>query len=183
MKSTSKRQIKKPERNAGLQHPGSKAKRIIGKPWVKGQSGNPSGKRSGSVSPTAALRREMSRADAERIARKLVTAARAGDLGAAKIIFDRLDHPLAGPLALSVSQSIFQKTETTPVERVQIFIVDNGRDIKTIAGSKPSPAAEPVIEIEPEKEPASSFEPVEKDSDDEPVTVSRVMSAADFLQS
>ena len=64
---------------------------ITGKGFSKGVSGNPGGRRRGSVSLTAALRRELTRADAQKIARKLIDLAIAGDLQAAKLLFDRGD--------------------------------------------------------------------------------------------
>jgi len=62
-----------------------------GKGWQPGQSGNARGRRPGGASLTAALRRILTREDAEEIARKLVALAKTGNLRAAEIIFERLD--------------------------------------------------------------------------------------------
>src|SRR5262249_39682909 len=94
---------------AGLQ-PKSSQKAPWGRPFKPGVSGNPSGKRRGSVSPTAALRRSLTRRDAEQIARKLIAKAKSGDAACLKILFDRLDHPLSGPMALAFAQSVGAQT-------------------------------------------------------------------------
>ena len=102
----------------GLQRPCSdKVKHVIGRPFPKGTSGNPAGKRKGSVSIAATIRRLLSKEDAERIAQRLVALAKGGDLQAVKLLMDRIDggaqsgllfEPLAGA--------------------VQIILVDNHRN-------------------------------------------------------
>ena len=92
-----------PPPDAGLQRDSSEAKRVIGRPFPKGVSGNPSGRRAGSVSPTAALKRILTRADAERIAHSLIALAAKGDPTALRVLFDRVDFPLAGPLAAALA--------------------------------------------------------------------------------
>ena len=62
-----------------------------GKGFLPGTSGNPSGKRKGHHSLTAALKRHLTRSDAKAIAMKLISMARAGDLAAIKLTFERLD--------------------------------------------------------------------------------------------
>jgi hypothetical protein len=125
--------VKKPKAkkrgHAGLQHQCSKpVKRVVGRPFQPGQSGNPSGRRKGSVSPTAALRRALSRSDADAIARRFIRLAKAGDAAAAKLIFDRIDHPLSGPMAIALAQAN-AASEVMPQEgNVQVIITDNGRD-------------------------------------------------------
>ena len=61
--------------------------------WKKGQSGNPSGKPKGTVSLAAAVQRLLRKDPklVDDIAKTIVNAAIAGDLGAAKLLFDRLD--------------------------------------------------------------------------------------------
>lgn len=171
---------KRPKRTspipAGLQRTTStsnKAKKVVGKPWVKGQSGNPSGKRAGTVSPTAALKRALTRRDAELIARKVIALAKKGDATILRVLLDRLDGPLSGPLAQIAVQSVFQTPATPPAERVQILITDNHRNDPALQSpiSKEPVAAETVIEVETELE-----EP-------EAEPVSRVMTASDFLNS
>jgi hypothetical protein len=73
--------------NNGGKMPGG----CTGRGWQPGQSGNARGRRPGGASLTAALRRTLTRKDAEEIARKLVTLAKSGDLRAVTIIFERLD--------------------------------------------------------------------------------------------
>ena len=64
---------------------------ITGLGWRPGTSGNPCGKRKGHHSLTAALKRHLTREDAKAIAMKLIAMARAGDLAAIKLTFERLD--------------------------------------------------------------------------------------------
>jgi hypothetical protein len=61
--------------------------------WKKGQSGNPAGRRKGSVSLAAALQRLLTKEPdkLESVARTLVDAAIAGDVSAARLLFERLD--------------------------------------------------------------------------------------------
>jgi hypothetical protein len=64
---------------------------ITGRGWLPGQSGNARGRRPGGASLTAALRRKLTRKDAEEIVEKVITLAKSGDLRAVQILFDRLD--------------------------------------------------------------------------------------------
>ena len=64
---------------------------ITGKGWQPGQRGNARGQRPGGASLTAALRRKLTRKDAEEIVQKLITLAKSGDLRAVQILFERLD--------------------------------------------------------------------------------------------
>ena len=75
------------QRNSNGKSPGG----ITGKGFRPGQSGNPSGKRKGSVSLAAALARSLTRKDAEAICRKLISLAKRGDVPALRLLFDRLD--------------------------------------------------------------------------------------------
>jgi hypothetical protein len=78
--------------DAGLQRESSsRQKKIVGRPWPKGVSGNPSGRRHGSVSLTAALARTLTKKDAEAICLKLISLAKSGDVPALRLLFDRLD--------------------------------------------------------------------------------------------
>jgi Family of unknown function (DUF5681) len=80
--------------DAGLQGENSHApppRKVFGRPFKKGQSGNPSGRRKGSVSLTAAVKRNLTRKNADAIARKLIAMAKAGDIVAMRLLFDRLD--------------------------------------------------------------------------------------------
>jgi hypothetical protein len=60
----------------------------LGDRFRKGQSGNPAGKPKGARHSPA--RRKLMQDDAENIVNAVLTAARKGDMTAAKIIFDRL---------------------------------------------------------------------------------------------
>lgn len=84
------------------------AKRTAGKPWKKGQSGNPAGRRKGSVSLAAALQRLLIKEPdkLESVARTLVDAAIAGDVSAARLLFERLDgHRPTGFFNIAVDAS------------------------------------------------------------------------------
>ena len=61
--------------------------------WKKGESGNPAGRRKSSVSLASALQRLLIKEPdkLESVARTLVDAAIAGDVFAARLLFDRLD--------------------------------------------------------------------------------------------
>ena len=91
--------------DADKQHALSKPKRVVGRPFKPGQSGNPGGRAKGGASIAAALRRTLTRPDAERIAQRLIADAQAGDVQATKLLLDRIDHPLAGPLAVALASS------------------------------------------------------------------------------
>ena len=156
---------------AGLQRQSSK--RVIGRPFQPGQSGNPTGRRKGSVSPTAALRRALTRADADTIAQKLIRLAKGGDPAALKILLDRCDGPLNGPLAIISATAQAASVALPPAGRVEVVIADNGRENYLRRASTeellaPAPAPDP--------EPPSIIEP--EDSEPPPP----VMSGSDFLR-
>lgn len=76
--------------------------------WKKGQSGNPAGKRKGSVSLASALQRLLlAEPDKlEAVARTIVDAAIAGDVSAARLLFERLDgHKPTGFFSVHVDNS------------------------------------------------------------------------------
>jgi hypothetical protein len=130
----------KPARRVALQPSGNGEKRLggcTGKGFMPGQSGNPTGKRKASVSPTAVLKRCLTRADAETIAETLIARAKAGDATAVKLLLDRIDGPQTGPLAVAMA-SATSETATGeivvrwPHERAlgtkaQVVLMDNGR--------------------------------------------------------
>jgi Family of unknown function (DUF5681) len=91
--------------DTGLQHQNSTGKRTIGRPFKKGQSGNSSGRRKGSVSLTARLKSALTLEDASKIVAKLISLAKSGDLGATKLLLDRVDGPLNGPLAIAAANT------------------------------------------------------------------------------
>jgi hypothetical protein len=69
------------ENTAGMQR---------GKPFPKGKSGNPRGKPKGARHKTTLLAEKLMQDDAENIVNAVLTAARAGDMTAAKIVLDRI---------------------------------------------------------------------------------------------
>lgn len=86
----------------------AKRKTPVGVRWQKGQSGNPAGRRKGSVSLAAALQRLLIKEPdkLESVARTLVDAAIAGDVSAARLLFERLDgHKPTGFFSLHVDAS------------------------------------------------------------------------------
>ncbi len=89
-----------PAASAGLQHENSKPK-AVGRPWARGTSGNPSGRRKGTLSPTAALKRTLTKADLEQIVTKLIDLAKAGDRHALRIVFDRIDGPISAAVVVA----------------------------------------------------------------------------------
>jgi len=61
-----------------------------GKPFPKGRSGNPRGKPKGARHKTTLLAEKLMQDDAANIVNAVLTAARAGDMTAAKIVLDRI---------------------------------------------------------------------------------------------
>jgi hypothetical protein len=61
-----------------------------GKPFPKGRSGNPRGKPKGARHKTTLLAEKLMQNDAENIVNAVLTAARAGDMTAARIVLDRI---------------------------------------------------------------------------------------------
>jgi hypothetical protein len=137
--------------------------RVRGRPFPKGVSGNPSGRRKGAVSIAGVLKAKLSRPDAERICGQLIKQAMAGDIQAVKLIFDRIDHPLTGPIALAVAQAGVVTGPTFNdgfAPTVNVKIVHNGRDDPRLSDPKLSPAELREIigrlSIEPEPGPNGS---------------------------
>ena len=61
-----------------------------GKPFPKGKSGNPRGKPKGARHKTTLLAEKLMQDDAENIVNAVLTAARDGDMTAARIVLDRI---------------------------------------------------------------------------------------------
>lgn len=127
---------------------------ITGKGFRPGQSGNPSGKRKGTASPTAALKRALDRESAQRIADQLVTAASNGDISAAKLIFDRVDHPLAGPLAVAMAQTV-QLPGSTEQTHATIMESNEDRPLQHLSKER----LRQIIALCPEVAPAETLLP------------------------
>lgn len=79
-------------------------RKVRGRPFPKGISGNPGGRPKGTVSLRAAVKRLLTKADANIIARKLIEEGKAGNTAAIKLLLNYLpdddysDDPLAGLL-------------------------------------------------------------------------------------
>ena len=65
-----------------------------GKPFEKGQSGNPAGRPKGSRNRASTIVQEMLDCEAENIGKKLIELAKAGEMQAIKMIVERLLPPL-----------------------------------------------------------------------------------------
>jgi hypothetical protein len=74
------------------------------------------------------LKRLLSRADAERIAKRLVALAKSGDLQAVRLLLDRLDGPLSQATAVALATT--QTAVMPPVDSVSVSVViaDNHRN-------------------------------------------------------
>lgn len=69
-------------------------KKPPGKPFTKGQSGNPAGKPKGTRNRMTALATAVLEKDVEAIAKVITTAALRGDLQAARLVIERLCPPM-----------------------------------------------------------------------------------------
>lgn len=65
-----------------------------GRPWPKGQSGNPSGRPRGARHKATVMLEKLMAADAETIVRAVLTAASQGDMTAARMVLDRIVPPV-----------------------------------------------------------------------------------------
>jgi hypothetical protein len=159
---------------------------ITAKGWKPGQSGKPSGRRAGSVSPTAALKRALTRQDADLIARKIIALAKTGDAAALRTLFERVDYPLSGPLAIATAFAA-SNNEASSGCIAQVIIVDNGRDpvdagagaglVQRVAESYRLPAGDTApspeaTETEEGSEPEEEF-----------ALPASILSASEFLKS
>ena len=74
-----------------------------GRPFQKGQSGNPSGKKPGTRNHASRLVEMMMAGDVEEITQKVISAAKNGDLTAARIVLDRISPPRKdNPIAIDL---------------------------------------------------------------------------------
>jgi hypothetical protein len=74
--------------------------RVRGKPFSKGRSGNPVGKRPGTRHRVTVWAEELMSGDVEAVIAKVVRKAKAGDMFAAKMILDRIVPPRKGRAVL-----------------------------------------------------------------------------------
>lgn len=64
-----------------------------GRPWTKGQSGNPAGRPRGARHRTTVMLEKLMADDAEAIVRAVLSAAQQGDMTAARMVLDRIVPP------------------------------------------------------------------------------------------
>jgi hypothetical protein len=122
-----------------------------GKPFEKGQSGNPAGKPKGARHKTTLLAEKLMQADAEAIVKAVLDSAKGGDMTAARIILDRIaparrDNPVSFdlPKIESAADAVAAQTamlsavangEITPGEAVEVSkLIDSF--VKTIEVSE-----------------------------------------------
>lgn len=84
------------------------------KPWPKGRSPNPGGRRRNAASLTAAMKRALTVNEANAVAAKVVSVAKAGDMTAVKLLADRIDGPLSALVELSNARN--PRPNETPSE-------------------------------------------------------------------
>lgn len=118
-----------------------------GKPFEKGQSGNPNGKPKGARHKTTLLAEKLMQADAEDIVKAVLDSAKGGDMTAARIVLDRIaparrDNPVSFELpkiesaadavaAQSAILSAVANGEITPGEAAEVSKLIDGF-VKTI---------------------------------------------------
>lgn len=74
-----------------------------GRPWKKGQSGNPAGRPPGARHRTTVMLEKLMAADSENIVRTVLAAAAQGDMTAARMVLDRVVPPVKErPIALDL---------------------------------------------------------------------------------
>jgi hypothetical protein len=74
--------------NAGQTHKGG--------PWAPGVSGNPAGMKAGTRHRATRLAEKLMAGDAEAVVNAVVTAAKGGDMTAARLVLDRIAPPCRG---------------------------------------------------------------------------------------
>lgn len=67
-----------------------------GRPFSKGSSGNPSGRPKGARNRSTVLAEKLMQDDAQEVTRAVVTAAKNGDMTAARLVLDRIVPPRKG---------------------------------------------------------------------------------------
>jgi len=113
-----------PSNAVGLQRKNNRKLRggVTGRGFLPGQSGNPSGRRRGSVNLATALARTLTRKDAVAICRKLISLCIAGDVPALRLLFDRLDSQVIEERLFQLEQKLEQKNKShLKNEKAQLF--------------------------------------------------------------
>jgi len=141
-----------------------------------GCSGNPAGKRPGTLNRATLLKRVMADGDPERIASLIVERALAGEWGALRFVQDRLEpKPRARPIALDfpegatvaeMSEIVLRATadgEISPDEALQVMrLLDQVESQRCMAWAaavvqgEPAPAARPTVARRPVEPPAEA---------------------------
>jgi hypothetical protein len=110
-----------PKADAGLQQEKSTPPKVIGKPFPPGVSGNPSGRRRGSVSLTATLKRILTKGDANAICFKLISQAKAGNHQAQRLIMELCGDEAPLKMAVDIAAPAPQVVLHLPAGRAAQF--------------------------------------------------------------
>jgi len=85
--------------------PSPRGRKVVGRPWPKGVSGNPNGRPDGALSRKTIHVRRLLDADAEAVIAKLIELALSGDVAAIKIVMDRISPvPRDRPIAVALPE-------------------------------------------------------------------------------
>jgi hypothetical protein len=113
--------------------------------WRKGQSGNPSGKRKGTVSLTTALKNVLAKGfNADKLALQIFNGAMAGDAALVKVVLDRVDGTVAQQLDAHLSGFVGGTAVPT---QIVIEIPSNNREVIPASEVKALPQA-PMVEAQ-----------------------------------
>ena len=89
----------------------SRRRRALADPWKPGQSGNPRGRLPGTRNRATLLAQALMERDLEAVVQKVVTAAKGGNLHAAKLIIERLVPPVRErPMSLELPDDVTSAT-------------------------------------------------------------------------
>lgn len=91
----------------------AKQKRGLKPPWKKGQSGNPAGKPTGTVSYTTALRKLLKENPKliEQGAKAMARGVNRGSVGMTSLVLERIDGPVKKKVDLSVYSEAFDEDQ------------------------------------------------------------------------
>lgn len=110
-------------------------KKVVGRPFPKGVSGNPKGKPKGARHMSTLLEKAIKRLDKEQhtphdilIIRTLVQRAKRGDMDAIKLIFDRVDGKVTQDIDLTTGgESLAPSPETQALVNTALAAYLNGQ--------------------------------------------------------
>jgi hypothetical protein len=131
------------------------ARKQRGRPFEPGRSGNPAGKPKGTRNRASTLLDAIAEADLQAIVSKFVERAKAGDLGAAKLIFDRIAPP---PRTRAVEIAL---PEVGRYDAADTLLATYGAITKAIATGEitPSEAVEIIAVIDAHKTAITDLRP------------------------